>query len=111
MGIVKGAEWLIKKYGNGEDSRPPAATLAPEQSRQLREVHEKFISLEKDIGDMKRDNDKIADAMTKVADCIQKVAESNEKVAELVEKIDRRQEIEDEIRKRQMAMVVTAAAE
>lgn len=97
--IVEGA-W---KRHNQKNGNGPKAHLDPEQSRQLREMHEKFIILSRDIEDMRKNEDRIAEALSKIADCMKKVSETNEKMAVLVEKIDRRQEVEDEIQRRRIS--------
>lgn len=104
IALTKVVEWMVRKY-NARNGNCPKVTLGAEQTRQLRDLHEKFILFERDMDEMKQSNDKIADAMVKVSDCMQKISETNEKVAELVEKMDRRQEVEDEIRRRKPALV------
>lgn len=88
-----------KKY-SAKSAPPPKVSLHPEQQRQLREIHEKFLLLERDVHDMKSNNAKIADSLVKVADCMEKVSEASKEVAEIVERIDRRQEIDEEVRRR-----------
>lgn len=99
--LSKIIEGLWKKYG--QKSNTVVATLHPDQHRRLREIHEKFLLLERDINDMKEDSSTIAAAMNKIADCMKNISETDHKIAELVEKLDRRQEIEEEIRKRFVA--------
>jgi peptidoglycan hydrolase CwlO-like protein len=100
--LTRIVEWQWKKY-NTKNGNGAKVSLHPEQQRQLREVHEKLMLLERDVDDMKSNNGKIADALAKVADCMEKVSETSEKVAEIVEKIDRRQEIDEAVRRRQQA--------
>lgn len=96
VALARVVEWLIKKYSkNGNTLK-----LNFDQSRQLREVHEGFLGVKKDIEEVKRDNDKIADAMVHIADAVKKTNETSEKIAYIVEKINRHQEIENEVRRR-----------
>jgi len=96
-------EGLWRRHSDKNGISGVKQCLHPEQSRQLREVYEKQLLMERSMDEMKDSNEKIAEAMQQIAECVKKVSENNEKVASIVEKIDRRQEIENEIRRRRSA--------
>jgi hypothetical protein len=95
VGLIKGLEWLLKKYNEKNGNGPEAEHK--EHSRKLCEMHDRMLLMERDMKDVKGSTDKIADAMARIADCIEKTSQSNAKVAELVEKIDRRMDIQDAV--------------
>ena len=96
VALTKVIEWLSSKFT--DSSEETYANLRPEQSRQLREIHESMLSVKKDIAEVRVDNDKHLETMRQIAECMRKVAESQEKTATLLERIDRRMEVEEAVR-------------
>lgn len=84
IALSKTVEWFVTKYKQSKGTTSEAM---------LQSIHNKIIMAEKDIGDMKKDIDKVADAMVDIANAIKEASETNKEVVELVHKIDRRQEI------------------
>jgi len=97
-------KWRMKKYsknGNGVTAIKQHVSLHPEVNRQIRELYENMnLLVDRDIKAMKDHQEKMAEHLEKIAKCLEKTSEAQEKCTKTLEKIDRRQEVETEVRKR-----------
>ncbi len=100
VALSKVVEWLVKKvWPSDEKSNDGFAT---EHERQLRSIYESVhLLMERDMGAVQKNQERMAECLENVAKCLEKVAQSQERAAEALEKIERRQEIDDELRRRQ----------
>jgi len=105
VAMAKVIEWLIKKYGkNGKLASTTPVVLHPEVNRQIREVYETVtLLIDRDIKAMQQHQERMSEFLEKIAKCLEKTAASQKHTAETLEKIDRRQEVEEEVRRRTAA--------
>jgi len=108
IALSKVIDFFIKRWDTKKNGKSPIH-LHPEVSRQIRETYEKVhtnnIMIERDISDMKNHQEKMAEHLASVAKHLDRVVETQEKTLEIIEKVDRRQDIEDEVRRRVPTLV------
>jgi len=76
-----------------------------EMTRQVRETYEEMKLMKKDIVEIVNNENELARTLASIAEILRRTADTQDKVTRMLEKIDRRQDVEDEIRRRRVGSV------
>ena len=97
--LAEVVKYFVKQRSQ-KNGNAPAVSLHTEVDRQIRETYEDMKSLKREVVEVRATETNMAETLRMIAEVLKKTAETQEKVAATLDKIDRRQDIEEAVKKR-----------